>query len=67
MSMKLNNKVRVFYVHLMSWLRCLFHNLDCSSTYARNCERVMVFKMQYIVQLTHLNVRKYLLLTVKRY
>mgnify|MGYP006257774835 CR=1 FL=1 len=65
--MSVNNKVRVFYVHLMSRLRYLLHNLDCSSTYACNCKSVMVFKMQYIVQLMHLNVRKHFLLTVKKY
>ena len=65
--MSVNDKVRVFYVHLMSRLRYLLHNLDSSSTYACDCKRDLVFKMQYIVQLIHLNVRKHFLLTVKKY
>ena len=44
--MSVNNKVRAFYVHLMSRLRYLLHNLDCSSTYACNCERVMTYGVQ---------------------
>jgi phage-related protein len=67
--MSVNNKVRVFYVHFMSRLVYLLHNLDCSSssTYACNYKHVMVFKMKYMVQHIHLNARKHFILTVKKY